>query len=154
MNSVEINIKDVDTPDWLDKVESFCLKILDHFELANWELSILFCNDIFIADLNKQYRDKEGPTDILSFSQTEGEDFEFAVPEENAFFTGDLVISLETLAIQAKEFNISVNEELKRILIHGILHLQGYDHSDNSPEQEMLKLQEVVLQHYMEDVIL
>jgi len=58
---------------------------------------------------------------------------------------GDIVISIDTLFRNADEFNVAVDEELKRLLIHGILHLSGMDHSDNSPEQEMLKLQESIL---------
>jgi len=52
---------------------------------------------------------------------------------------------VDTLFKNAEEFSVSPDEELKRLLVHGILHLAGYDHSDNSPEQEMLKLQESIL---------
>ena len=65
------------------------------------------------------------------------------------FSAGDIVISVDTLAKNAVEFDVSQDQELKRLLIHGILHLSGMDHSDNSPEQPMLQFQEIVLQDFI-----
>ena len=67
------------------------------------------------------------------------------------FTAGDIVISLDSLKKNCSDFEVSEDEELKRLLIHGILHLAGYDHSDNSPEQEMLKLQERILATFMQE---
>jgi len=69
------------------------------------------------------------------------------------FNAGDIVISLDSLRSNAETFNVTMNEELKRLLIHGILHLSGMDHSDNDPQQEMLQLQEKILKEYSNAVV-
>ena len=113
--------------------------------MKNWDISLLFCDDAFIQNLNKQYRDIDSPTDVLSFEQ--GDEY-FDDAGETRFMAGDIVISLDSLRFNAEEFNVEINEELKRLIVHGILHLNGMDHSDNSPEQEMLKFQEELLMQY------
>ena len=86
------------------------------------------------------------PTDVLSFNA--GSTYQ---DEEGVewFSAGDIVISVDTLAKNAVEFEVSQDQELKRLLIHGVLHLSGMDHSDNSPEQPMLQFQEIVLQDFI-----
>lgn len=134
----------------LKKVEEFILSVLTDLKHTNWDISVLFCRDAFIKNLNKQYRGIDSPTDVLSFEQ--GDEY-FDETGETRFSAGDIVISIETLALNSKEFNVEKNEELKRLLIHGILHLSGMDHADNSPEQEMLQLQEKLLSSYKNTVI-
>ena len=136
----------MEAPSWFHTIEPFIQEVLKKLELVSWEVSILFCNDDFIALLNKEYRSIEGATDVLSFEA--GDSYE---DEEGVewYAAGDIVISLDTLKKNSKEFSVSQDEELKRLLIHGILHLKGYDHSDNSPEQEMLQLQESILSNFL-----
>ncbi|MCQ2595293.1 MAG: rRNA maturation RNase YbeY [Treponemataceae bacterium] len=131
-----------EAPSWFDNVKPFVTKVLDNLEKDHWELSVLFCNDKFIWDLNRQYRQIDNPTDVLSFEQGD----EYTDENDETWFTaGDIVISLDTLKTNCTEFGVTENEELKRLLIHGVLHLSGMDHSDNSPEQPMLKFQEEIL---------
>jgi probable rRNA maturation factor len=140
----------IDRPTWLDGVDPFLSKILARLDIENWELSVLFCDDAFIANLNKQYREIDGPTDVLSFEQGD----EYIDEDEVTWFNaGDIVISLDSLAKNMKEFNVGMNDELKRLLVHGVLHLDGMDHEDNSPEQEMLQFQEHLLAGFQSDVI-
>ncbi|HOX92511.1 MAG TPA: rRNA maturation RNase YbeY, partial [Spirochaetales bacterium] len=106
-----------------------------------WDLSLLVCDDAFIVNLNEQYRNKEGPTDVLSFEQ--GERYE--TPDGMRFLAGDIVISLDALARNAQDFSVSVDEELRRLVIHGILHLSGMDHASNDPSEPMLLRQESLL---------
>ena len=127
------------------RVENFISEVLKDLNLKNWDISLLFCDDAFIQNLNKQYRDIDSPTDVLSFEQ--GDEY-FDEAGETRFMAGDIVISLDSLRFNAEEFNVDINEELKRLIVHGILHLNGMDHSDNSPEQEMLKFQEELLMQY------
>lgn len=124
----------------------FVQKVLAELKLKNWELSILFCSDPFIQKLNKQYRNMDEPTDVLSFEQ--GCEYRYTAPS-GRFAAGDIIISLDTLLKNSQAFNVGADEELKRLIIHGILHLNGMDHSDNSPEQEMLKLQEKILNLFL-----
>lgn len=137
-------------PLWLDLVEPFMNKVLVRLDIDNWELSVLFCADPFIADLNKKYRDIDGPTDVLSFEQGD----EYIDDDDVTWFNaGDIVISLDMLAKNAEDFSVGMNDELKRLLVHGILHLDGMDHEDNSPEQEMLQFQEHLLTGFSGDIV-
>lgn len=145
-NSISVSFND-EPPGSIDpvRVENFISEVLNDLNLKNWDISLLFCNDAFIQNLNKQYRDIDSPTDVLSFEQ--GDEY-FDDAGETRFMAGDIVISLDSLRFNAEEFNVDINEELKRLIVHGILHLNGMDHSDNSPEQEMLKFQEELLVQY------
>lgn len=137
-------------PSWIGLVEPFMTKVLDRLDIDNWELSVLFCSDPFIADLNKKYRNMDGPTDVLSFEQGD----EYIDDEDITWFNaGDIVISLDALKKNAEQFEVPVNEELKRLLVHGILHLDGMDHENNSPEQEMLQFQEHLLAGFGADIV-
>lgn len=141
----------MDKPSWMDKVTPFVNRVLDRLDIDNWELSVLFCRDPFIATLNKQYREIDGPTDVLSFEQGD----EYIDDEDITWFNaGDIVISLDTLSKNAEQFAVTENDELKRLLVHGILHLDGMDHEDNSPEQEMLQFQEHMLTGFSDEKIL
>ncbi|HKL85149.1 MAG TPA: rRNA maturation RNase YbeY [Treponemataceae bacterium] len=129
----------IETPSWIGNVEPFILRVLDRLDIDNWEISILFCNDAFITDLNIKYRKIDAPTDVLSFEQGD----EYIDDDDITWFNaGDIVISLDSLRKNCEDFDVTFNEELKRLLVHGILHLNGLDHEDNSPEQEMLQFQE------------
>ena len=145
-NSISVSFND-EPPGSIDpgRVENFISEVLKDLNLKNWDISLLFCDDAFIQNLNKQYRDIDSPTDVLSFEQ--GDEY-FDEAGETRFMAGDIVISLDSLRFNAEEFNVDINEELKRLIVHGILHLNGMDHSDNSPEQEMLKFQEELLMQY------
>lgn len=138
----------IEAPLWLSKIEPFIQDVLESLNVSFWEVSVLFCKDDFIQKLNKEYRSMDNPTDVLSFESGE----KYTDEEGTEWFTaGDIVISLDSLKKNCSDFEVSEDEELKRLLIHGILHLAGYDHSDNSPEQEMLKLQERILATFMQE---
>lgn len=101
------------------------------------EVSIVFCDDTFIHELNKRYRGIDAPTDVLSFSLTEGDNNLSGI-----IALGEIVISVETALRQAEECHHPIERELEILLIHGLLHLIGYDHSVNDWEQdEMFKRQ-------------
>ena len=105
--------------------------ILPLLNCENKELSILLTDDKKIRELTKQYRNKNISTDVLSFSQTEGKEDEL---EHNLL--GDIVISTSTAMRQCSEHNLSIDEEIVLLLIHGILHLLGFDH-DRSDEDDV-----------------
>ena len=118
------------------------LNPLSEMRRVPWDFSIVLCGDSLIRDLNRKFRELDEPTDILSF---EGGG-EYSDSAGKSFFcAGELVISLDALSRNAAEFNVSENEELKRLVIHGILHLNGMDHSGSSLGQKMLKIQETIL---------
>lgn len=148
MNNIDILVENISEPSWLGSVENFLDKVLNKLEVDNWEFSLTFCDNDFIHELNRDYRSKDGPTDVLTFAQSD-DPLPF-VMEEGLHNAGDIIISLDTLKENAEYFHVEEEEELKRLMIHGVLHLSGMDHSDNSPEQEMLILQEKLLKELAE----
>jgi len=110
--------------------------VLRYLELLDAELSIVLCDDATIHPLNRDYRGKDKPTDVLSFAQREGE---FAFLEDNLL--GDVIISMEPTRRQADERGHSVETELRVLLVHGILHLLGYDHIEDD-EAEIMEAKE------------
>ena len=115
------------------------------------EISILLVDDEKIRDINREQRNIDKPTDVLSFpivDMVEGEiisdqgDFDM---EEELLLLGDIVISLETARKQAEEYGHSFERELAFLTTHGVYHLLGYDHQDENQESKMLGKQEKVL---------
>jgi len=102
-------------------------RILNDWDRSEAELSILITDDEEICSLNRLYRDVDRPTDVLSFSQLEGEG-----PSTTTDLLGDVVISWETAQRQAGEFGHTVLDEMKRLLVHGVLHLIGFDHEKDA----------------------
>ena len=141
MNNVVVNAEEVPLPPWSDSLCGFALKVLDETACENWELSFLLCGNKTITALNTQYRNMAEPTDILSFNLGVKEQY----GGETVYLPGDIVISLETLNENARYFKIPEDEELRRLVIHGILHLKGMDHETAEKNEPMLKLQEDIL---------
>lgn len=98
-------------------------------------LSIVIVDDAQIQALNRQYRDQDAPTDVLSFAAREGGDF--VVPEEAALYLGDVIISFPTAGAQAREGGHPVSDELALLTVHGCLHLLGYDHAEEADSARM-----------------
>lgn len=99
--------------------------VLAQFNLSEAEVSILMCGDATIHPLNRDYRGKDRPTDVLAFAEREGG---FTADQG---ILGDVVISVETAARQADERGHSVAREVRILLVHGICHLLGYDHEQD-----------------------
>ena len=107
--------------------------------------SILLIDDPRMAQLNEQYRNKRGPTNVLSFSLREGEDFD----EDSAL--GDVVISLDTAAREARRDGITLHRRLKILMIHGLLHLLGQDHERSDAEADRMEANERQLLRRLDD---
>lgn len=153
MNSVDIGVEGLEEPPWREKAVSFITRALIKTGRDNWDLSVLFCDSAFIRDLNKRYRGRDESTDVLSFAL--GEDYEDGGGSRRCL-PGDIVISLPDMEENARAFSIGPDEELRRLLIHGILHLEGMDHAANEPGEPMLQKQETLLAelaeyHIMDD---
>jgi probable rRNA maturation factor len=150
MNRVSIASRDMEEPAWLPKAEAFAQKVLALLELDNWDLSLLFCGEQFMASLNEEYRHKSGPTDVLSFEQ--GEWYEDG--NKRRFLAGDVVLCLDAMLRNADDFKVTPDEELKRLVVHGILHLSGMDHEGTEADEPMLIRQEAMLKDLAEERIL
>ena len=145
MNKVLLRTEEIPMPVYRKEAERFLLRVLEVLDFSNWELSVLFCTNRYIKTLNVQYRDKDEPTDVLSFPLG-------AVTPDGRYLAGDIVVSMDALEENAEYFKIPMEEELRRLLVHGILHLSGYDHTTNKAGEPMLKLQEKILTRLAENV--
>lgn len=127
-------------------VEALCYFVLEQEEKPeNSEVSVSFVDDEEIAELNEEYRGKVGPTDVLSFECDNLEDemsgFGF---EEDIYELGDIIIAVDVAERQTKEFGTSFEEEMTLLLVHGLLHLCGYDHIEDD-EAEVMEAREAEL---------
>ncbi|MFB4161756.1 rRNA maturation RNase YbeY [Geomicrobium sp. JSM 1781026] len=109
------------------------------------ESSVLFVSKTKIQALNHEYRNKNEVTDVLSFALNDDEEDDGFQDEH---LLGDIVICVERMKEQAKEYNHSIERELGFLAIHGLLHLIGYDHQSEADEKEMFALQEELLTAY------
>jgi probable rRNA maturation factor len=117
-------------------IRSTVLKIFKILDCADKELSISFTDDENIKQLNKQYLGKNKPTNVLSFSLQEG-----YFGNINPQIMGDIIISVETAQKDAIKGKLSVEQEIDFLLIHGILHLSGYNH-ENTSKNEAKKMKQ------------
>jgi probable rRNA maturation factor len=98
------------------------------------ELSIALVDLVEMTELNGQYRGIEGPTDVLSF---ECDELCAVTDPDEPIMLGDVVIAPEVAEAQAAQYGHTVEEELNLLLVHGVLHLLGYDHEDNADAEVM-----------------
>ena len=157
MNRVYVAMQEgVEEPDWFENVEPFVQRALGELKFDGEEISMLLCNDTYMQELNKTYRNIDSTTDVLSFENDE----EYEDEEGKWKCVGDIVISLDTLPVNADYFEESRNAELKRLIVHGLLHLNGMDHGEEhiekstAPQCEMLVLQEKVLEKFKDEKII
>jgi probable rRNA maturation factor len=115
--------------------------MLEALGLAQAELSVLLCSDAVIRDLNRRYRDKDAPTDVLAFPMQEGR-----LASRSTGLLGDVVISVPTATRQARERDRPIIAEVTFLLAHGLLHLVGYDHATAHQEREMTARTESLLE--------
>lgn len=97
------------------------------------ELSLVLADDDFVQNLNREYRGKDKPTNILSF------------PQDEDFCLGDLVLAYETVEREAREQNKTFTNHVTHLIVHGVLHLLGYDHIDDQEAEEMEALEISIL---------
>ncbi|MBT2569091.1 rRNA maturation RNase YbeY [Planococcus sp. ISL-110] len=143
--------------DFMDETESlnqqeldFVQKILEHAAkeegLGQSEVSVTFVTNEMIRDINREYRGKDQPTDVISFAMEELGEGETAIigsPEPRML--GDIIISLDRTKEQAADYGHSFERELGFLAIHGFLHLLGYDHMTEEEEKKMFARQEEIL---------
>jgi probable rRNA maturation factor len=113
-------------------LRSRAVRVLRSLSRSRSELSIALVDDDEMQRLNADWRGRQRPTDVLSFSMLEGEGAEHRGP-----LLGDVVIDIETAARQARQRRRGLDEELARLLIHGTLHLLGHDHEADAEARRM-----------------
>jgi probable rRNA maturation factor len=156
---VEVSIQDFffesesasESPISVETWQDWFSRWLEHLQPAlaatgAYELCLRLTNDAEIQTLNAQYRHKDQPTDVLAFAALEVETPLFDHQVEMPLYLGDIVISVETARSQAQQEGHSLQQELAWLSAHGLLHLLGWDHPDDSSLIAMLSMQETLLQ--------
>lgn len=125
---------------------------LEGFNISS-EISIMFVDNEYIREINKEHRGIDKPTDVLSFpivdmyegviNSDEG-DFDL---DEDLLLLGDIIVSLEMTKLQAEEYGHSFDRELAFLITHGVFHLLGYDHDTPERENKMISKQYAVLEN-------
>ncbi len=148
MKSVDVTAEDPDPPDWLPDLAEVAAATMQRLSILDYDVGILVCNDARIAELNSRYRGIDGPTDVLSFSQDEGEGVPSSDPPG---LSGGIALSIDSVKANAISLRVDPAEEAVRVVVHGVLHLAGYDHegvtiSDPAAsDHPMLSLQENIV---------
>lgn len=114
------------------RIKSHAQQVLAGLGHARSELSLSLIDDVEMRALNASYRELDRPTDVLSFSLVEGE-----AAQHRGSLIGDVVISVDTASRQARARHRGLEEEVTRLMIHGILHLLGHDHEDERDAEVM-----------------
>jgi len=117
-----------------DRHEALADAVMDAEGLPLAELGVVVTDDETIRELNREYAGDDTPTDVLAFSLREGE--EFASPD-GVLRLGEVIISYPTARRQAADAGIPVEREIEHLLVHGVLHLLGYDHAEPQEEDRM-----------------
>lgn len=117
-----------------EKISRMTQQILNDLGCPDGELSILIVDDPRIAELNKEYLSREGPTNVIAFPMREGE-FSDITPE----LLGDVVISADTARKEGEMAGVTAEERFTELLIHGILHLFGYDHETTQEDADRME---------------
>lgn len=136
--SLNINVESVKLPyNKLNKktIQKVYNKLEELLDLSKKDINLILTDDTYIHAINKEYRKKDKPTDVISFAYDD-EPFPF-LQEQNSMI-GDIYISLETAIIQADEFNVTFVQEFTRLFIHGILHLLGFDHERSKKDEKIM----------------
>ena len=115
---------------WPEGMTSLINHVVGHSVTGDIEISIVLSDDAHIQELNRDYRGKDKPTNVLSF------------PQDEPTMLGDVILAYETLAREAMEQDKAFADHVAHMLVHGALHLQGYDHEDAN-EAEAMEAEEI-----------
>lgn len=119
---------------------------LEEYDLSGGEVGIIIADNPFIHHLNKTYRNKDDTTDVLSFSYLEPEMLHLSKEEE--FAVGEIYISLDRASEQADQAGHSLLREILLLVIHGLMHLMGFDHADPEEAVIMQDTEQLLLMKY------
>lgn len=115
----------------------------------NIECAVTFVDNKRIQEINREYRQKDYPTDVISFALDDNAEDELFLDEDTfPHHLGDIIISIDKAKEQAQEYGHSFERELGFLALHGFLHLNGYDHIEEDDEKEMFALQNQLLSEY------
>ena len=132
----------------MEALEKACLETLKYEEFdEDCEISLSFVTNEEIHKINRQFRNVDAPTDVLSFPQLTFEEGEEADVNENGeIVLGDIIISVERAKEQAEEYGHGLKREIAFLTVHSMLHLLGYDHMEKDEEEDMFRRQKEILE--------
>jgi metalloprotein, YbeY/UPF0054 family len=132
--------------DWAENAEWLCeraalatLAVTYDEEEGPAELSVVLADDALVHRLNREYRGKDKPTNVLSFALTEAEEPDAG--EDAPIMLGDVILAWETVAREAAEQGKTPSDHMTHLVVHGVLHLLGYDHETDDEAEEMEQLE-------------
>ena len=117
--------------------------LLEDLPLERAELSLVLADDAMVQELNRQYRGQDKPTNVLSFAALDDEDA--PEPTDGPLLLGDVIIAYETTAAEAEAEGKSLSDHLSHLVVHGVLHLLGFDHMEEDEAEEMEGLESSIL---------
>ncbi len=149
--TIEISVQD---PEWETMGEIYdIIKLVSETTLnsailpqscidRDLEVSIVLANDDLVQVLNREYRQKDKPTNVLTFATLDSEE----IPPEGVLNLGDVILSYQTIERESQEKGIFPIDHIKHLTVHGVLHLLGYDHQDEEEANDMETLEIRILE--------
>jgi rRNA maturation RNase YbeY len=133
---IDFNFEEIDELDIdLEKIENWISEVIINNNKNVGEITYIFCSDEYLLDINKQYLNHDYFTDIITFNYC----------EDNTI-SGDVFISLDTVLDNARTFGVEYLNELNRVIIHGVLHLIGFDDKTDEAQEEMTQQENLSLE--------
>jgi len=133
---IDFNFEEIDKPNInLDLVEKWISNVITRNSKSVGDLTYIFCSDEYLLEINKEYLNHNYFTDIITFNYCEGD-----------VVSGDIFISVDTVLDNANTFDVSFDNELNRVIIHGILHLIGFDDKTDEDQEEMTRQENISLE--------
>jgi len=133
---IDFNFEEIDKPNInLELVEKWINKVVRSNNKSVGDLPYIFCSDEYLLEINKEYLNHNYFTDIITFNYCEGD-----------VVSGDIFISVDTVLDNANTFDVSFDNELNRVIIHGILHLIGFDDKTDEDQEEMTRQENISLE--------
>ena len=124
-------------------IEEYYKKALEILEISDdFDLSLIIVGKTKIRSINKNYRNIDKVTDVISFAEIDSDDYDYLCGEVNL---GDIFINVDRVNSQAKKYGHSIKREFIFLFIHGLLHLLGYDHMEKEDEKIMFALQDKIV---------
>lgn len=136
MDNINFFFEDIDRPVYLsDESKTWLTQVAEQFEAEIIELNYIFCSDEYLLQINRQYLNHDYYTDIITFGHS----------DSPVFIEGDAFISIERVEDNAQTLNVSPEEELHRVMAHGLLHLLGFKDKTEEEAAEMRKMEDWAL---------
>ncbi len=118
-----------------NKIRNAAAAAAELLDLKDASITIIISSDQYIRKINREFRGHDEPTDIISFSNR---DNPFPGVDDTCEEIGDIYISIERADRQSVEYRVPIQDEMKRLIVHGILHLVGYDHERSDEDEEIM----------------